>query len=462
MSQDLIAVLDVGKTNAKLILVEAVSGEIAWSIERRSTPVVRAGIRELPVAGIERWLLSGLASAPHKERIRALVPVAHGAAAVLVSSSGETLLAPDYEDPVFDTVGESYRPLRDSFEATFSPFLPLGLNLGRQLYYLREQHPQLWNSAAAVLMYPQFWAWRLCGVMASELTSLGCHSDLWLPLAAGFSALAQLQGWSNLFPPLREAGAALGNISQSVAHLTGLNPSCRVLCGIHDSNASYLCHRVAQCENDPFAVISSGTWTVIMAHGANLAQLREDRDMLANVDALGAPVATARFMGGREYEAIAGSGRDAQLPTLGAFTRALDKKAFALPSFAGAGGPFAGRPGTLVNAQALDDAERGALATMYCALQADLLLDLLGASGNVMVDGPFAKNPLYSSVLAALRPGSTVLVGSDRAGSVSCARYLCGYTVEPNLRAAKPLGCKGLEVYRSDWRALVELRTPGV
>jgi L-fuculokinase len=462
MLKDLIAVLDVGKTNAKLILVEALSGGITWSIERRSTPVVRAGLRELPVAGIERWLLSGLASAPHKERIRALVPVAHGAAAVLVSSSGETLLAPDYEDPVFETVSESYRPLRDPFAATFSPFLPLGLNLGRQFHYVRERHPQLWNPAAAVLLYPQFWAWRLCGVLASEVTSLGCHSDLWLPSAARFSALAGLQGWSKLFPPLREAGAALGNISQSVAHITGLNPSCRVLCGIHDSNASYLCHRVAQCEDDPFAVISSGTWTVVMVHGTDLTQLREDRDMLANVDALGAPVATARFMGGREYEAIAGSGRDAQFPTPGALERVLDKKAFALPSFAGAGGPFAGRPGTLVNAQALDDAERGALATMYCALQADLLLDLLGASVKVIVDGPVAKNPLYSSVLAALRPGSIVLVGGERAGSISCARHLCGFTVEPNLQAAKPLECKGLEDYRAGWRVLVERRTPGV
>jgi L-fuculokinase len=462
MPQDLIAVLDVGKTNAKLILVEAVSGEITWSIERRSTPVVRAGIRELPVAGIERWLLSGLASAPHKERIRALVPVAHGAAAVLVSSSGETLLAPDYEDTVFETVSESYRPLRDPFEATFSPLLPLGLNLGRQFHYVRDRHPHLWNSAAAVLLYPQYWAWRLCGVMASEVTSLGCHSDLWLPLAARFSALVGLQGWSDLFPPLREAGAALGNISQSVAQITGLNPSCRVLCGIHDSNASYLCQRIAQCEDDPFAVISSGTWTVVMAHGANLTRLREDRDMLANVDALGAPVATARFMGGREYEAIAGSGRDAQFPTPKALMRVLDKKAFALPSFASAGGPFAGRAGTLVNAQVLDDAERGALATIYCALQADLLLDLLGASGNVIVDGPFAKNPLYGPVLAALRPGSIVLLGSDRAGSVSCARHLCGYAVEPNLRVAKPLECKGFEDYRLGWRALVELRIPGV
>ena len=68
-------------------------------------------------------------------------------------------------------------------------------------------------------------------------------------------------------------------------------------CGIHDSNASYLCYRVGRPAGQPFAVVSSGTWTVIMAHGSDLARLRENRDMLANVDAFGVPVATARFTG---------------------------------------------------------------------------------------------------------------------------------------------------------------------
>jgi len=36
-------------------------------------------------------------------------------------------------------------------------------------------------------------------------------------------------------------------------------------------------------------------------------RLAEDRDMLANVDIAGQPVATARFAGGREYRAIVGA-----------------------------------------------------------------------------------------------------------------------------------------------------------
>src|SRR5262249_49953149 len=159
----------------------------------------------------------------------------------------------------------------------FSPFLPLGLNLGRQLYYVQQTHPELFTSCSSILLYPQYWAWRLSGVMASEITSLGCHTDLWRPREADFSALAKSQGWSKLFPPIRGAGDALGPISATLSKLTGLDPTCRVLCGIHDSNASYLCYRLSRPDNERFGVISSGTWTVVMAQGAELDRLRENR-----------------------------------------------------------------------------------------------------------------------------------------------------------------------------------------
>src|SRR5262249_43836543 len=131
MANDLIAIIDIGKTNAKLSLVDAETGETTWSLQRRCTSVLRSGIRALDVMGIECMVLAGLGGAPGKERIRAIVPVAHGAAAVLVSSSGKVVAAPDYEDSAFGSVGETYRRLRDPFDLTFSPFLPLGLNIGR-------------------------------------------------------------------------------------------------------------------------------------------------------------------------------------------------------------------------------------------------------------------------------------------------------------------------------------------
>ena len=75
-----------------------------------------------------------------------------------------------------------------------------------------------------------------------------------------------------------------------------------------------------------------------MANRGDLRRLREERDMLANVNVFGAPIATARYMGGREYEAIA-QGSDE--PTVDALNEVLKRGAIALPSFASAG-PYSG------------------------------------------------------------------------------------------------------------------------
>jgi L-fuculokinase len=471
MPNDLIAIIDIGKTHAKLSLVDADTGETTWSLQRRYPPIQRSGIRALDVMGIECLVLAGLAGAPGKERIRAIVPVAHGAAAVLLSSTGEVLTAPDYEDSAFGSVGETYRRLRDPFELTFSPFLPLGLNLGRQLYYVQQTHPELFRSCTAILLYPQYWAWRLSGVMASELTSLGCHSDLWRPREGDFSGLAKSQGWVKLFPPRRAAGDTLGPVTPTVAKLTGLNPKCRVLCGIHDSNASYLCYRAIRPEDERFAVISSGTWTVIMSHGTELDRLQENRDMLANIDAFGTIVPTARFMSGREYEAIAGDSKISQQPNLESLQAVMRRQAMALPSFAGTGGPFIGQRGRLINAEHLDERERGALATLYCALQTDFLLDLLDQPSPAIIDGPLTQNPLYGPLLAALRSESVaqadsttaeprVFTGDNRAGPTECARYFLGHQPKSNLLPAKPLHLEGLSQYRARWRTEATSRFP--
>ncbi len=84
--------------------------------------------------------------------------------------------------------------------ATGSPALPLGLNLGIQLNHL-EQADRPWPDTLYIVSWPQYWAWRLSGVMASEVTSLGCHSDLWRPLENRYGELAVRRGWAKRFPP---------------------------------------------------------------------------------------------------------------------------------------------------------------------------------------------------------------------------------------------------------------------
>jgi L-fuculokinase len=455
----LIAVIDIGKTNAKLILFEDGTGAAVWSVERPSPAIPVPGFgdlaRQLDVHGIEAWLIAQLARAPDRHRIRAIVPVAHGAAMVLVDAEGETLLAPDYEDGCFDRLSAQYRAVRPPYKETLSPALPVGLNLGAQIFFVQEALPEIFLRTRTILTYPQYWSWRLSGVAASEVTSLGCHSDLWNPAAQSFSKLVLDHGWGGLMPPLRPARAVLGTLRQEVAEATGLSPDCAVICGIHDSNASYLSHRVARGDVEPFSVISSGTWCIVLAYGADLARLREAEDMLANVDALGVPTATARFMGGREYATIAGEG--AVPPTAAGLTAVLAADAVALPSFA-LGGPCQGRRGQVLRAEELAPEGRAALATFYCALMADLILDRLGVAGAILVDGPFAANPLFSPVLQSLRPTDPVTASGTRGGITAAVLWLAGAVPSPE-PTPKPLvalvEAEALRAYRDRWRAMI-------
>jgi L-fuculokinase len=450
----LIAVFDVGKTNAKIALVDPALGQEIWSA-RRANAVVQGNVtRELDLVAIETWLIDTLRSAPQRERVVAIVPIAHGAAAVLIDHAGSVLAAPDYEDSCFDEVAAEYSALRDPYAVTFSPNLPQGLNLGRQLYFLQRRHSDLFKRVAQILLYPQYWSWRLSGVMSAEVTSLGTHTDLWRPHDQAYSALARKQGWARMMPSMHRASEPLGKVRASFAAATGLPESCTVSCGIHDSNASYL-RFLMDREREAFTVVSSGTWTIVMANRGDLRRLREERDMLANVNVFNAPIATARYMGGREYEIIA-QGSDE--PTIDALIEVLTRGAIVLPSFASAG-PYSGRRGSVEGAEDLNGPQRAALATLYSALMTAQLLDLLGTAGEIFIDGPLARNPLFGGLLGACVPVGTVRTYPE-GGGTRVAAHLAGLPSPQQgvLRNVVPLRIAGLLEYQANWRHRLEER----
>jgi L-fuculokinase len=452
----LVAVLDIGKTNAKVVVADPRSGEQIWSRAHPNCPLAGTPYLAIDAEAIETFVLCALRDAPRRAEIGVIVPVAHGACGALVTADGLALPVMDYEEPVLEEVAEAYRALRDPFADTGSAFLPFGLNLGRQLHFLETRFVAPYKAARHFLLWPQYWAWRLSGVLASEVTALGCHTDLWRPLSGSFSALAEGRGWARLLPPLKPAGAVIGPVTVAVTARTGLDPATAVLVGIHDSNASFLRHRLTRGPDEPFVVISSGTWTVILAVGGRAEPRNEARDCLVNVDAFGEPLPTARFMGGREYAVIAGD--DAPTPTFENLEAVLFAGAVAWPGFAAAGGPFQGRIGRVEGADGLKAADRAALAVLYCALVADVSLDLLDARGSIVIEGPFADNPLFGSLLAAFRPGQPVSLSHDRAGTVGGALALGApdHAALPRLTPCSPFQSPRLDAYRHAWRFNVE------
>src|SRR5690606_25598452 len=151
------------------------------------------------------------------------------------------------------------------------------------LFWLSRHFAEAFTTVTDILPYPQYWAWRLTGVKASEVTSLGCHTDLWAPDHGRLSSLVERQGWSGWCPPVVPAASVLGTLRPELAAELGLAADTPVTCGIHDSNASLIPHLGAL--ETPFTIVSSGTWTITMTVGGSTQGLDPARDSLANVDA---------------------------------------------------------------------------------------------------------------------------------------------------------------------------------
>jgi sugar (pentulose or hexulose) kinase len=446
---DGLIVLDIGKTNAKLALIDAAGRVLA---ERRRANVVRSDgpYPHLDVEGIWDWLLSGCREFAQMAEVSAIVPVTHGATAALVDGGGLVLPVLDYEAPLD---GIDYDSLRPPYAESYSPRLPAGLNLGRQLAWLAQRFPAEFARARHILMYPQYWAWRLCGAAAGEATSLGCHTDLWNPATQAYSSLVERMDWRRLMPPLAPAWASLGTLRPEVADATGLPRHCQVLSGIHDSNASLMRYLNNEGKAEPRTVLSTGTWMIAAAFGAPLDGLREEADMLANTNALGRPVACMRFMGGREFGELAGS--QPETCSFDDLERLVGQGTMALPCFAATGGPFAGRAGSIEGPAPVDARERYALATLYTVLMTDYCLDALAAAGPLAVEGSFTANPWFGPLLASLRPQQPVSYSDDASGT-TCGGWMLRYRdgVPPGGNTSMaPRAPAGLAAYRERWLA---------
>ena len=444
-----IAVIDLGKTNAKLALVDAGTlAEIAV-VTRPNTVLPGPPWPHFDLDGHWDFFLDHLAAFHAAHGVDAISITTHGAAAVLLDGQG-ALAVPmlDYEHPGPDALSHRYEALRPPFAETGSARLPMGLNLGAQIHWLFETHPDLAARVAHIVTYPQDWGFRLTGRFATDMTSLGCHTDLWEPWTGQFSSLVHRLGIAEKLAPALKSGEVLGTLLPEVAARTGLPAQTPVACGIHDSNASlypYVLGRPA-----PFAVVSTGTWVVSMAVGGEAVSLDPARDVLVNVNALGQPVPSARFMGGREYEIIRAG--EAYAVTEEDRAAVLERFVALLPAVEPGSGPFAGRE-TGWTARPENSGQRLAALSFYLALMTDTCLRLIGARGPAIIEGPFARNDDFLAMLAAIRPEG-VETATSATGTSTGAALLCLEAAPPPATkpVARPERAAILARYAESWR----------
>ncbi len=418
-----IAVIDIGKTNAKLALVDLSDlREIAVITQPN---IVRHG-PPWPHFDVEaHWafLLAGLKRFHQEHRVDAISVTTHGASVALLDGQGQ-LAAPilDYEHHFPPHIVADYDTLRPAFSETGSPSLVGGLNVGAQLHFQFASDPRLFARTAYILGYPQYWGHRLTGELAFDVTSIGCHTDLWAPQTGQFSSLVDRLHIAEKLAPIKKPSDILGSILPQIAAQTGLAETTPVVCGIHDSNASLYPHLLVS--DAPFSVVSTGTWVIAMAIGGDQVSLDPARDTLINVNALGDAVPSARFMGGREFEMIQ---RDPVEVSQADVSDILAQNIMLMPAVEAGSGPFQGRKMAWIGPEPpVGSGQRHAALSYYLALMTGTCLDLAGATGTTIVEGPFARNAAYLDMLEAMTNRQVVASASATGTSVGAALLFSG------------------------------------
>lgn len=449
-------VLDVGKTNVKAAVVNS-DGKLL-EIQTTATPTQQCqDYRAIDVDRIFAWFLDCLSQYSKQWQINKIIPVAHGAACVLIDENGELAFPMlDYEQAVPEKISAEYERARPEYSKSLSPSLPSGLNLGRQLYWLSKAWPETFKNVKHILLYPQYWAWRLSGVLSSEITSLGVHTDLWCFPQQDFSSLVKKENWEGLFPEMQHAWASIGKLRDDLAQQSGITNACEVYCGVHDSNSALFPFIAnAMDRQTEFALLSTGTWFIAMSPNAATDQLDANRDCLANIDVFGKPVACSRFMGGREYEILLGDYQRVDVDEA-AICEVIQAQQYALPSFTTAGGPFPDFSAAICPDQNRTEVEQNAIGVLYLALMADVCLSLVSAQGDLIIEGPLTSNRSFCRLLAALRRPGSVYISEQQYGVTQGAAALAYWPeTKPKLAglaAIEPMLMDEMSAYKQFWQ----------
>lgn len=458
-------VFDVGKTNMKLNVVSS-AGETLESMSRPNTVLESraAGPATGPwcrhdVAKAEIWLLDSLADLAKRHQLGTFICVGHGSTGCLVSQSD--LGATEPALPMIDYEQDMPSDDDDAFLAEAGPFGDRGsaimhgaTHAARQIMWVQRAAPERFERAEMWLGLPQYWAWRLSGKGAAEITYMAAQSELWNVAEQRPSEIAQRHDWVRLLPKIRRADEVLGPIRSDLAQRYGLPPNMEILTGLHDSSSNFHAYRASGLR--PLTVLSTGTWIVALSDGVPIDRLDPTYGMTLNADIDGRPLGGALVMGGREFDAVAQGAKGPADPER--IRDLIARKTMALPSFDDDHGQFpgSGGRGCIVGPSPKDAADRRALAVLYTALLARECLLSVEARGEVVLDGSFTRDPVFCGLVAALCPGLTCRINHSADGvALGAALIASTATTRPTMpELVEPLNIPGLQVYAEEWRAL--------
>jgi sugar (pentulose or hexulose) kinase len=449
-----VAVFDVGSTNLKLSACTG-GGAVVETLATPNPHLAGPPWLHHDLGAMWAWLLAGLRDLAGRHPIERVMVTGHGSGAVMVTDDpGQDCALPMavYEQPLPDEVTQAYAAIAGDVWDRGSAVMLGATHTARQMFWAECTDPSGFARVRHVLAVPQYWAWRLSGVAASEQSILGAQSHLWNVRDRRWAAIVAARGWGPLMPPIRAADEVLGPVRPGL----GL-PPWPVHVGAHDSSAAF--HRYQSGGLTGFAAVSTGTWIVALTDLGLPPVIDEARGMTINADMAGRPVLGALSMGGREFSAVAGDQPPGAQADPAVIAALIARGTLALPMFGHDDGQFPGRAGQgrIVGPPPADAAERRALAVLYVALLTLGCGNMVAPKAPWVLDGSWLSDPAFSGLVAALRPDQPTDLSPEPYGIAAGAALIAtGRKADLTLIPARPLPLPGLADYAARWRTLAE------
>ena len=292
-----IAIFDIGKTNKKLFLFNENYKIVYEKSTQFDETIDEDGDPCEDVELLSKWVVDTFEEVSKNPDfdVKALNFSTYGASFVHLNDKGEVIA------PLYNYLKEYPEKLKKQFYDTYggeqlfarktaSPILG-NLNSGMVLYRLKYEKPALFAQIKHSLHLPQYISFFFTQKYYSDITSIGCHTNLW-----DFEK-NQYHEWVTKEGIIEKLAITNSTIQQ-------LN-NLAIGTGLHDSSAALIPY-LATFKEQKFVLISTGTWCITL-NPFNHTPLTDEellQDCLAYLQYTGEPVKASRLFAGHEHEQI--------------------------------------------------------------------------------------------------------------------------------------------------------------